>query len=69
MEPMEILAHQVGYDPLQIHELFVLLAAAGGSLLLGLRLYAHRARRLMRLWFLLLRREYNRAGERIRHHN
>jgi len=69
MEPMEILAHQIGGDPFQVHEVFVLLAAAGGGLLLGLRLYAHRARRRIKLWFLLLRREYYRAGERIRHHH
>lgn len=66
---MEILAHQVGVDPLGIHELFVLAAAAGGGLLLGLRLYAHRARRRIKLWFLLLRREYYRAAEWIRHHH
>ena len=71
MELMEeiVLAHQVGVDPLGVHELFVLAAAAGGGLLLGLRLYAHRARRRIKLWFLLPRREYYRAGERIRHHH
>ena len=66
---MEILAHQVGGDPFQIHEVFVLLAAAGGGLLLGLRLYAHRARRLLKLWFLLARRAFYRAGEYIRPHH
>lgn len=66
---MQILAHQVGVDPLGIHELFVLAAAAGGSLLIGLRLYARRFWRRARLCFLLIRREYNRAGDLIRHHH
>ena len=48
---MQILAHQVGVDPLGIHELFVLAAAAGGSLLIGLRLYARRFWRRARLCF------------------
>ena len=71
MELMEevVLAHQVGADPLHIHELFVLLAAAGGGLLAALQVYAYRYRRLVKLWFLLARREFFRAGERIRHHH
>ena len=61
---MEILAHQVGIDPLQIHEFFVLAAAAGGGLLLGIGAYVAKARRRVKIWFLLTRRRFLRAVKR-----
>ena len=70
--PEVVLAHQLGGDPFNIHELFVLAAAAGGGLLMGLRMYARRWWRLTKLAWLRARRVIRKLyiqGALWRHHH
>lgn len=70
--PEVVLAHQLGGDPFNIHELFVLAAAAGGGLLMGLRMYARRWWRMLKLAWLRTRRVIRKLyteGATWRHHH